>query len=127
MTRTRNMIIGTLAAALAAAALAPTAVGAQAGGGPNERTVTELGQAVGEPGEQGNAATALFSRTPTELGQRVTPSATPAVESSGFDWGYAAIGAGAVVALGLIAFGGVALARRHARGGRASSTPAVSG
>ena len=127
MTRTtRKMIIGTLAAALAATALAPAVVVAQSNGGPSERTATELGQAVGEPGEQGSEATALYPRTPTELGQRVAPSATPAVESSGFDWGDAAIGAGAVVALGLIAVGGVAMASRRPRVRAGSSSPAVS-
>ena len=125
MNPTRRLI-GTLAAALAAAALAPTTVVAQSSGDANQRTATELGQAVGEPGEQGSAATALYSRTPTELAQRVAPSATPAAESSGFDWGDAAIGAGAVVALGLIAFGSVAMVSRRTRVGRASSTPAVS-
>jgi hypothetical protein len=125
MNRTRNRLIGTLAAALAATALAPTAVLARSNGA-NERTATELGQAVGEPGNQGSGATALYSRTPTELGQRVAQSATPNVESSGFDWGDAAIGAGTVVALGLIALGGVSMTSRRAGVGRGSSSPAVS-
>jgi hypothetical protein len=126
MSRARNRIIGTLAAGVAAAAMAPTAVVAQSSGALNERTATELGQAVGEPGNQGSGATALYSRTPTELGQRVAQSATPNVESSGFDWGDAAIGAGTVVALGLIALGGVSMTSRRAGVGRGSSSPAVS-
>jgi hypothetical protein len=126
MRRTRNRVIGSLAVALATAALVPTAAAAQFNGGLSERTATELGQAVGEPGEQGSEATALYSRTPTELGQRVAPSAPPAVGSSGFDWGDAAIGAGTVVALGLIAVGGVAMANRRARVGAGPSRPAVS-
>ena len=126
MKRTRNRIIGTLAAVLAVGALAPAAAVAQSNGGPSERTATELGQTVGEPGEQGGGATARYPRTPTELGQRVAPSATPAVKSSGFDWGDAAIGAGAAMALGLIAFGGVAMASRRTRVGPATSSPAVS-
>ena len=125
MRRTRNRIIGTFAAVLAVAALAPGAV-AQSSGGSSERTATELGQSVGEPGEQGGGTTARYPRTPTELGQRVAPSATPAVESSGFDWGDAAIGAGAAMALGLIAFGGVAMASRRTRVGPGTSSPAVS-
>jgi hypothetical protein len=113
MTRARNMIMGMLAAALAAAALATSALAAESGGDPNQRTATELGQAVGEP-ELGSQATALYSRTPTELGQSVPPSATQTVESSGFDWGDAAIGAGAVVALLVLAVAGVAITRRRA-------------
>jgi nitroreductase len=111
MSRTRKMIMGTVASALAAAALAPSALAAESGGF-NERTATELGQAVGEP-EYGSAATALYSRTPTELGQSVPPPATQTVQSSGFDWGDAAIGAGAVVALALVALAGVAMTRRR--------------
>ena len=126
MNPTRSKIMGMLAAALAAVAVVPTAVIAESSDDPNQRTATELGQAVGEPGEQGNAAPAIYSRTPTELAQRVAQSATPTEESSGFHWGDAAIGAGAVVALGLIAFGGVAMLSRRTRVGRASSTPAVS-
>jgi hypothetical protein len=125
MNRTRNKIIGTLAAAVAVAALAPTAVMAQSSGDPNQRTTTELGQAVGEPAQQDSAATALYSRTPTELGQRVGLSGTSTVESSGFDWGDAGIGAGVVVALALVALGGVAIVSRRTRVG-GSSSPAVS-
>ena len=125
MRRTRNRIIGTIAAVLAVAALAPAAV-AQSNGGSGERTATELGQSVGEPGEQGGGATARYPRTPTELGQRVAPSATPAVGSSGFDWGDAAIGAGAALALGLIAFGGVTMASGRTRVGPGTSRPAAS-
>jgi hypothetical protein len=133
MSRTRK-IIGALAALLAAAALIPgvalgmfsaSAVVGSSTGGPEERTATELGQAVGEPGEQRGAATGLNARTPTELGQSVAPAAT-VVESTGFDWGDAAIGAGAGIGLALIALAGVVLAsrRRHVIPG--PSTPAVS-
>jgi hypothetical protein len=126
MTRIQNRIIGPLAAAAAVAALAPTAVAAQSSGDPNERTATELGQAVGEPGGPASAATALYERTPTELGQTVSQSATPSAESSGFDWGDAAIGAGAVTALGLITFGGIAITSRRTGVGRGPGDPAVS-
>jgi hypothetical protein len=127
MSHTHKRMIATLAALLAAAALGPGAGVASAGAGPEERTPTELGQAVGEPGEQESAATRLFSRTPTELGQRVTPSAIPAVESSGFDWDDAAIGAGAALALvGLGGCVGILLVRRR-RAIPSPRVPAVSG
>jgi hypothetical protein len=135
MSRTQNKVIGALAAVLAAAALLPTAGLARPsasapeipGGGLSDRSVTELGQAVGEPGDEGSAAaTARYSRTPTELAQRVAPSVTPDVASSGFDWGDAAIGAGAVLALGLTGFGGLVLMdrRRHTTG--SARVPAIS-
>lgn len=127
MSRTQNKIIATLVAAVAVAALVPATSSAYTD--PGLRTQTELGQAVGEPGDQGSAAVnSLDSRTPTELGQRVATSVAPDVESSGgFDWGDAAIGAGAM--LGLIGFGGalavvVIKRRRHAIDG--SGVPAVS-
>jgi hypothetical protein len=126
MTRTHRKTVGTLAAVLAAAALAPGASFAQSTG-PHERTATELGQAVGETADQDRAAALVHSRTPTELGQRVAAPATPSVESSGFHWGDAAVGAGVVLTLGLTAFGGVALARRRGDGVRESSSPVVSG
>ena len=116
MNRSTKRIIWTLAAVLASAALAPTASAAESGGGPNERSATELGQAVGEPGEQGDAAAdARYSRTPTERAQSAWPSVATGAGPSGFAWGDAAIGAGSALALALIAFGGVALVGRGRR------------
>ena len=127
MSRTRNKIIATLVAAVATAGLVPAASAASTG--PSERTQTELGQAVGEPADQASgAANAPYSRTPTELGQSVPTTVAPDVDPvGGFDWGDAAIGAGATLAL--IGLGGslaVVLVnrRRHALGDR---VPAVSG
>jgi hypothetical protein len=127
MSRTPNKTIATLIAVLATAVLAPAASAASTG--PGERTQTELGQAVGEPAQQGStAANAEYSRTSTELGQSVPTTVAPDVEpAGGFNWGDAAIGAGAMLAL--IGLGGslaVVLVnrRRHALGDR---VPAVSG
>ena len=132
MSLIRNKIIATLAAVSAAAALAPAASVADTGVG--ERTQAELGQAVGEPAQDGNAAAnATHSRTPTELGQRVSASVAPGATSattdpSGFDWGDAAIGAGGMLAL--IGLGGalaVVLANRRGHAIREDSrVPAVS-
>jgi len=127
MSRTQNKIIATLVAVVAAAALAPAAGVADTI--PSQRTQTELGQSVGEPSHQGSAAAnARSSRTPTELGQRVATSVAPDVKASGgFDWGDAAIGAGAM--LGLIGFGGalaVLLINRRRHGLGDSRVPAVS-
>lgn len=114
MSHTRNKIIGTLAAALAVAALAPGAVVAQHDARPFERTVTELGQAVGEPGERGDGtADALYSRTPTELGQRVLASVVPRAETDGFDWGDALIGALAASGLMLMTLATAHTVARH--------------
>ena len=113
MSRTPNTITWLLAAALAAAALAPAAAAAQSGASPNERTPTELAQAVGEPGEEDGAATTLYSRTPTELGQRVPPRAPSVVEARGFDWGDGAVGA--LIASGLILVTVAAVRTRHRR------------
>jgi hypothetical protein len=127
MSRTRKRIIATVVGVLATAALAPAASLANTDSG--ERTATELGQAVGEPTHESNAAAnAKFSRTPTELGQRATTSVAPdAPPSGGFAWGDAAIGAGAM--MGLIGLGGTLAVvlvnrRRHAIGD--SGIPAVS-
>jgi hypothetical protein len=126
MSRTRNKIIATLVAVLVTAALAPAASASSTG--LSERTQTELAQAVGEPADQeSGAATARYSRTPTELGQRVATSVARDVKPDGFDWGDAAIGAGAMLAL--IGLGGslavmLVSRRRHALGDR---VPAVSG
>ena len=134
MSRTRNNVIGILAAVLVATAVTPAASVAQLGAtapeypvsGLGDRTATELGQAVGEPGDDGAAAAnARASRTPTELAQQVAPSpVAPGVATSGFDWGDAAIGAGAVLALGLVAFGGLALIDRR-RSTTSARVPAV--
>jgi hypothetical protein len=126
MSRTQNKVIGALAAALAVVALAPAASFAGLSAPTTERTATELGQAVGEPGEQGGARNALESRTPTELAQRVAPSAASGSASSGFDWGDAAIGAGAVVVLGLTGFGGFVLMDRRRHSAGSARVPAVS-
>jgi hypothetical protein len=132
MSRIRNKIIATLVAVLATAALAPAA--SVASTDMRARTQTELGQAVGEPTDQASAAAnAQSSRTSTELGQRVAtfvaPDATSAAtDPSGFDWGDAAIGAGAM--LGLLGFGGalaVVLVNRRRHTIRDSRVPAVSG
>ncbi|HSJ17951.1 MAG TPA: hypothetical protein VK920_07650 [Solirubrobacterales bacterium] len=127
MSRTPNKIIAMLVAVLAAAALAPAASAGSTN--PGERSQTELGQAVGDPAEQGSAATnARYSRTPTELGQQVATSVAPDAEpSGGFGWGDAAIGASAMLAL--IGFAGAVAVvfvnrRRHAI--RDSRVPAVS-
>jgi hypothetical protein len=84
-----------------------------------QRTPTELGQrtqadglAQRTPTELGQRSQAdgLAQRTPTELGQSsqfaFSPSVAPS-SSDGFDWGDAALGAGAAMAL--IALGGVGL------------------
>lgn len=67
------------------------------------RTPTELGQSTQVPD-------GLAQRTATELGQSSQFASSPSVAASssdGFDWGDAALGAGAAVAL--IALGGVGL------------------
>jgi hypothetical protein len=123
MSRTRNTIITGLATALMVAAVAAPSAGATPSAGSGERTATELGQAVGEPGN-GNGK---FARTPTELGQStdLSPSPTRSGESDGVDWGPVAIVGGSVLALTLIGLGGVALARRRGTV-RKSRAPAVS-
>jgi hypothetical protein len=126
-----------LALALAVAAFVPTVgtayvrtgsgSGDEANGQANtltERTPTELAQRQSTP----VSATSITERTPTELAQRqstpvstnLTPTSSPAAESGGFDWGDAAIGAGAVLALGLSSAAIVAVARRQRR-----STPSL--
>jgi hypothetical protein len=116
-----------LALALAVAALVPSVgsayVRASGGAGAednaqasgiSERTPTELAQRQSAP------ASGISERTPTELAQRqsvpVTAISTPAssaAESGGFDWGDAAIGAGAVLALGLSGAAIVMVARQR--------------
>jgi hypothetical protein len=121
MSRTRNTIITGLATALMVAAVAAPSAGATPSAGSGERTATELGQAVGEPGN-GNGK---FARTSTELGQATDLSPSPSGESDGVDWRPAAIVGGSVLALTLIGLGGVALARRRGTV-RKSRAPAVS-
>jgi hypothetical protein len=79
---------------------------------------------MGPTNETNAVETALFERTPTELGVRVdSPAAAPAATSAdeGFEWADAAIGAGVVA--GLAALIGVAYAARRRTHG--SPRPAV--
>jgi hypothetical protein len=80
----------------------------------SERTVTEVGQAVGEPAD-GNLARAVWA------GDQGLSS--PAGESGRFNWGDAALGAGAALALAVL--GGAAfltVRRRRAVSHSAAST-----
>jgi hypothetical protein len=145
MSRTTNKIIKGMALAfLVGGVLAPTAGAATDGLG---RTPTERGQAVGEPGEltaaahadgqQSQRVSAGLGRTPTEIGQAVGEPGDPNVaavvqpvnqagvadESSGFDWGDAAIGAGLALILGS---GALALASRRRGALRKLRTPVAS-
>jgi hypothetical protein len=90
----------------------------------SERTASELGQAVGEPSEQGGG-TALYARTPTELEQRTSPGqGVTSTSSDGFDWGDAAIGAATALGLGALAgLGGMALLSRRRRAHGAVDVP----
>jgi hypothetical protein len=147
----RKIIVSLAAALLVVAALAPSAGAAsdpQSAGGLG-RTPTELGQAVGEPGEgtrvvladqrESSQASSGLGRTPTEIGQAVgepghpngayafSPGtqgvASPDDGSGGFDWGDAAIGA----ALALIVGGGaLAIASRRRGSLRRPRTPVTS-
>jgi hypothetical protein len=67
----------------------------------------------GERTHQGSvAANARYSRTPTELAQRVPTSVAPDVEPrGGFDWGDAAIGAGLGAAAVLLAMAAISAVR----------------
>jgi hypothetical protein len=153
MSRTRNKIIGSLTMALVVGAtLAPSAGAAsdpQSSGGLG-RTPTEIGQAVGEPGEdpgivqtdaqQANASSSGLGRTPTEMGQAVgEPSESTAIaaqpdgnqalntsddDSGGFDSGAAAVVAGGLALLAGI--GGLALTYRRRTTLRKSRTPVPS-
>lgn len=116
-----------VAAVLAAAAVFPAASLASTSGGTYERTVTELGQAIGEPDEQDAPAPPRYARTPTELGQRIAPPATASMDPGGFDWGDAAIGAGTMLVVALLGSGAVVALhrRRHAIG--SARVSAVSG
>jgi hypothetical protein len=97
----QGTMIALLSALSTTAAIVPAAGVAQVDLRPSERTATELGQAVGELGLDGNGAVhPAYSRTPTELGQRVAVG-VPADPANGFDWGAAAIGA--LIASGLMA------------------------
>ena len=153
MSRTPNKIIGSLTMALVVGAtLAPSAGAAsdaQSSGGLG-RTPTEIGQAVGEPGEdtgivqtdakQANASSSGLGRTPTEMGQAVgEPSESTALaaqpdvnqavsssddESGGIDGGVAAAVAGGLALLAGI--GGLALTFRRRGTLRKSRTPVPS-
>jgi hypothetical protein len=148
MSRTTNKIIkGVAMALLVGGALAPGAAAGdpQANGGLG-RTPTELGQAVGEPGEgtSGAQAAALQSepaagglgRTPTEIGQAVSEPGDPNVAlatratvspanaaSNGFDWGDAAIGAGLTIIVGI---GAMTIFTRRRGSPRKLRTPVAS-
>ena len=152
MSRTPNQIIASLTMALiVGATLAPSAGAAsdpQSSSGGLGRTPTEIGQAVGEPGEDAGGvqadaqqASALFSelgRTPTELGQAVgeptestaigaQPVGSQAVNSSdndGFNWGIAAVVVGGLALLAAV--GGLALSHRRRGTLRKSRAPVPS-
>jgi hypothetical protein len=148
----RKIIMSLATAFLVAAALAPSAGAAsdpQSSGGLG-RTPTEVGQAVGEPGEdngivqtdaqQTNASSSGLGRTTTETGQAVgEPSESTAIaaqpdgdqavgssddDSGGFDWGVAAVAAGGLALLAGI--GGLALTYRRRSTLRKSQTPVPS-
>jgi hypothetical protein len=154
MSRTPNKIIGSLTMALVVGAtLAPSAGAAsdaQSSGGLG-RTPTEIGQAVGEPGEgtgivqtdaqQSNASSSGLGRTSTELGQAIgepgestgaiaaQPGGNQTVsssddESGGIDGGVAAAVAGGLALLAGI--GGLALTFRRRGTLRKSRTPVPS-
>ena len=83
---------------------------------PGSRTGTELGQAVGEPGGpkgSDSVQSSLNAIAGSPAGALTAVSSPPADSGDGFDWGDAALGAGA--ALSLAALGGAALftARRR--------------
>jgi hypothetical protein len=148
MSRTTNKIIlGVAMALLVGAALAPgAAAGDPESNGGLGRTPTELGQAVGEPGEgtsalqaaarQSEPAAGRLGRTPTEIGQAVGEPGDPNVAlasqatvspgdaaSNGFDWGDAAIGAGLTIIVGI---GAMAIVTRRRGSLRKLRTPATS-
>ena len=128
MRRAPTKTIATLAAVLAVAALVPATSVAQPDSRPFERTATEFGQAVGEPGDPGQSAgNALSSRTTTELAQNAWPSAVLGGDESGFRWGDAAIGAGTMLlALTVVGLGGFAALRRRGGASRRSLAYVVS-
>jgi hypothetical protein len=148
MSRTTNKIIkGVALALLVGGVLAPSAGAATDG---FDRTPTERGQAVGEPGEgtvavqpdgrQTQPVSGGLGRTSTEIGQAVgepgdanvaavlqpgdqTGVASSVDKASGFDWGDAAIGAGLVLILGT---GALAIAARRRGALRKLRTPVTS-
>jgi hypothetical protein len=150
MSRT-NKIIKSLAFTLVVgAALAPGAGAASDPSGGLGRTPTEIGQAVGEPGEptsalqadsqQSQPTPAGLGRTPSEIGHAVgepgdpnvfgavqpgnqTRAAQPEDGSGGFDWGDAAIGAGLTLFVGI---GAMAILTRRRGSLRKLRTPATS-
>ena len=130
----RNNVIGILAAPLVATALAPAAGMAQLGAaapehpvsGLSDRTATELGQAVGEPGDGGAvAANARASRTPTELARsKSRRRRSPRRCDERIRLGRRGDRRRAVPALGLAAFGGLVFIDRR-RSTTSSRVPAV--
>jgi hypothetical protein len=136
MNRTRKTIKLMATALVLATAVAPTAGAAQQeSGAAGERTATELGQAIGEPGDSGTAQAQAFTRTPTELGQatggsgagageaNATSSPQSAGDSGGFDWAYAGILGGLAV---LIAIAGTVLRGQRRSVAHKTRAPAAS-
>jgi hypothetical protein len=152
MSRTPNKIIGSLTMALVLGATVAPSAGAVSDPPSSglSRTPTEIGQAVGEPGEgagiaqtdaqQSKASSSELGRTPTEVGQAIgEPSESTAVaaqpdgnqavnasddDSGGFEWGVAAIVAGGLALLAGI--GGFALSYRRRVTLQKSRTPVPS-
>ena len=149
MSRTTIKIIkGVAMGLLVGGTLVPGAAAgdAQSNGGLG-RTPTELGQAIGEPaeptaavqaeGRQSQTVSGGVDRTPTEIGQAVGEPGDRNVaavvqpvnetgvadQSSGFDWGDAAIGAGLALILGT---GALAIASRRRGALRKLRTPVTS-
>jgi hypothetical protein len=149
MSRTNKIIKGLAFTLVVGAALAPAAGAASDPPVGLGRTPTEIGQAVGEPGEgtsalqadsqQSQPTPAGVGRTATESGQAVGEPGDPnafAVQSGnqiraaqpddgsgGFDWGDAAIGAGLTVIVGI---GAMAILTRRRGSLRKLRTPATS-
>jgi hypothetical protein len=98
-----------------------------------QRTAIELGQAVGEPGERsspsdgaadsGSGYSSLTAITGAPASEPTLVSGGPGDPADGFDWGSAAVGAAAVLALG--AFGGAVLLTVRRR--TATAPPASTG
>jgi hypothetical protein len=126
MKRSRHFGVGlALGALLTAGALASSAFGQTVG----ERTPTELGQAVGESGEQGSL---VLYRDPSQAETFVAdvgPSTITSAPSDAFDWGDAVIGAGSALGLAALVaagFGGLVLINRRRRAIRGGAHTAPS-
>jgi hypothetical protein len=120
MSRTRNRIIGTLAAALAVAALAPAAsVGFTDHRSPDAQYPTPGVQASDYQDHRSPDA-----KDPYRLGPSLSPAPTPTAETSGFDRGDASIAAGAVLGLVLIGLS-VMVVHRRSRRLEGAADPAV--